>query len=129
MMLAGFAGLGFVRYRQARKRAAAGICSSICGRHAARGLDENRAVSCRISPADQPFTVDDGESARRSPANLEQKRYLDLFRLWSVTRARLSRSWQIDRERYRARLLLSNGQVGAQFELRPLFEQCLLESS
>ena len=32
------------------------------------------------------------------------------------------RSWLVDPERYRASPLLSNGQVGAMLELRPLFE-------
>jgi hypothetical protein len=31
-------------------------------------------------------------------------------------------SWLVDPERYRASPLLSNGQVGAMLELRPLFE-------
>jgi hypothetical protein len=34
-------------------------------------------------------------------------------------------SWQIDRERYRASPLMSNGTVGPMLELRPLFEQFL----
>jgi hypothetical protein len=38
-------------------------------------------------------------------------------------------SWQIDRERYRASPLMSNGMVGPMLELRPLFEQFLSETS
>jgi hypothetical protein len=38
-------------------------------------------------------------------------------------------SWQIDRERYRASPLMSDGTVGPMLELRPLFEQFLSETS
>jgi glutathione S-transferase len=38
-------------------------------------------------------------------------------------------SWQVDRERYRASPLMSNGTVGPMLELRPLFEQFLSETS
>ena len=38
-------------------------------------------------------------------------------------------SWQVDRERYRASPLMSNGTVGPMLELRPLFEQYQLETS
>jgi hypothetical protein len=38
-------------------------------------------------------------------------------------------SWQIDRERYRASPLMSDGTVGPMLELRPLFEQFQLETS
>jgi hypothetical protein len=38
-------------------------------------------------------------------------------------------SWQIDRERYRASPLMSNGTVGPMLELGPLFETFLLEIS
>jgi hypothetical protein len=37
------------------------------------------------------------------------------------------RSWQIDAKRFRASPLLSNGQVGAMLELRPLFEECVAQ--
>ena len=37
-------------------------------------------------------------------------------------------SWQIDRERYRASPLMSNGTVGPMLELRGLFEQFLIET-
>jgi hypothetical protein len=38
-------------------------------------------------------------------------------------------SWQIDRERYRASPLMSDGTVGPTLELRPLFETFLLETT
>jgi hypothetical protein len=38
-------------------------------------------------------------------------------------------SWQIDRERYRATPLMSDGSEGPALELRPLFEQYHMESS
>jgi hypothetical protein len=38
-------------------------------------------------------------------------------------------SWQVDRERYRASPLMSDGTVGPMLELRPLFEQYQIESS
>jgi hypothetical protein len=38
-------------------------------------------------------------------------------------------SWQIDRERYRASPLMSNGTVGPMLELRGLFEQFLSETA
>src|SRR5262249_24469374 len=37
------------------------------------------------------------------------------------------RSWQVDAVRYRASPLMSNGTVGAMFELRPFFEMFLTE--
>jgi hypothetical protein len=37
-------------------------------------------------------------------------------------------SWQIDRERYRASPLMSDGAVGPNLELRELFEQFLIET-
>jgi hypothetical protein len=38
-------------------------------------------------------------------------------------------SWQVDRERYRASPLMSNGTVGPMLELGPLFEQYQLEAT